>query len=89
MARRKRSHNRGYWYRAGRGWYVTKGKSAEPLHDARDDHIKSADAAEEAKQAGLGVKFEMQRVVLVEGLRREFGSRDVFGGGRSGVVGLG
>jgi len=40
------------------------------------------------ERAELAVKFEMQQVVSGRGLHREFDSRDVFGGGRSGVVGL-
>jgi len=51
MARRKRSHNRGYWFRAGRGWYVTEGKSSKPLLDNQGKHIKSADDREEAERA--------------------------------------
>ncbi|MFZ1933219.1 MAG: hypothetical protein WCB27_23835 [Thermoguttaceae bacterium] len=51
MARRRRSHNKGYWFRANRGWYITDGKSAKPLCDEQGNHIKSADDKEGAKQA--------------------------------------
>jgi integrase len=51
MARRKRSRNKGYWFRAGRGWYTTTGKSSKPLLDDKGNPIRSADSAEEAKQA--------------------------------------
>jgi hypothetical protein len=51
MARRKRSRNKGYWFRAGRGWYITEGKSAFPLRDVKGNHIKFADDVEAAKDA--------------------------------------
>jgi hypothetical protein len=49
--RSKGSRNRGYWFRKARGWFVTEGRSAIPLCDVRGNHIKSADYAEEARDA--------------------------------------
>ena len=49
--RSKGSHNRGYWFRKDRGWFVTEGKSAIPLRDVKGNHIKNADYGEEAKEA--------------------------------------
>lgn len=51
MARHKRSRNKGYWFRAGRGWFVTEGKSSKPLLDVKGNHIKSADDKEGAEVA--------------------------------------
>ena len=51
MVRHKRSRNNGYWFRDGRGWYVTDGKSAKRLCDVEGNHIKNADDKEGAKQA--------------------------------------
>jgi len=56
MARRKTgrskgSRNNGYWFRKGRGWYVTEGRSAVPLCDDKGNHIKSAEDEEGAKEA--------------------------------------
>jgi integrase len=39
MARRKGGRNKGFWYRANRGWYVTEGKRSVPLCD-EDGHLK-------------------------------------------------
>lgn len=49
--RRKGSRNKGYWFRSGRGWYVTEGTSSIPLRDVKGNHIKSRDQEEEAKEA--------------------------------------
>jgi hypothetical protein len=51
MARRKRSRSKRHWFRAGRGWYVTEGRSSEPLLDDQGKHIKSADDREVAARA--------------------------------------
>lgn len=47
MVRKKGSRNKGYWYRANRGWYV----GTEPLKDASGNHIKSKDDKQAAEQA--------------------------------------
>ncbi len=51
MARRKRTRDEGYWFHAGRGWFITTGKASKPLLDDKGNPIKSADAIEEARQA--------------------------------------
>jgi hypothetical protein len=37
---RKGSRQRGYWYRAGRGWYTTDHGRKIPLQDERGNHYK-------------------------------------------------
>lgn len=69
--RRKGSRNKGYWFRTGRGWYVTEESSSIPLCDVNGNHIKSADAAEEAKEAYarhlLGRKPKVSTLTVREG----------------------
>jgi len=43
--------NRGYWFRKGRGWFVTEGISAVALCDDKGNHIKDAKDVEGAKSA--------------------------------------
>lgn len=38
--RRGGGHNKGYWYRKDRGWYVTEGATAVPLCNEQGEHIK-------------------------------------------------
>ncbi len=38
------SHNRGYWFRKGRGWYITEGRKLRPLTDQSGNHIKAQNA---------------------------------------------
>jgi hypothetical protein len=40
--RKKGGHNRGFFYRKGRGWYVTKGSQFIPLCYEDGQHIKNA-----------------------------------------------
>jgi len=68
MARNKRSHNKGYWFRAGRGWYVTEGKSSKPLLDDKGKHIKSADEREEADKAYARYLLQEDQPVKQTGL---------------------
>ena len=49
--RSKGSRNKGFWFRAGRGWYVTEGTSSIPLRDSDGLHIKSKQQEEEAEEA--------------------------------------
>jgi integrase len=49
--RSKGGHNKGYWFRAGRGWFRTEGKSAIPLCDDQGNPIKNAEDKEGAKAA--------------------------------------
>ncbi len=47
MVRKRGSRNRGFWFRKGRGWYVGNDKL---LYD-NGQHIKSADARQDAEKA--------------------------------------
>ena len=38
--RKSGGHNKGYWYRKGRGWYVSEGEAKIPLTDQHGNHIK-------------------------------------------------
>ena len=51
MVRKKGSRNRGYWYRAERGWGVTEDGRFLPLRDDKGKPIKDRAAKEEAKVA--------------------------------------
>ena len=51
MARKKGSRNKGFWFRPGRGWYATGGKTAVPLRNDQGQHIKRPEDREEAKHA--------------------------------------
>jgi len=42
VGRKKGGHNRGFFYRKGRGWYVTKGSHFTPLCYEDGQHIKNA-----------------------------------------------
>lgn len=68
MARRKRSRNKGYWFRAGRGWFVTEGKSAKPLRDDKGNHIKFAADEEGAKKAYARYLLEIDQQPARNGL---------------------
>jgi integrase len=48
--RHKGSRQRGYWYRAGRGWYATDHGRSVPLLDEEGDHLKDSDTREEIVQ---------------------------------------
>ena len=50
MARRRGGRNKGFWYRANRGWYVTEGKRSVPLCD-EGGHLKDRDADPEKAYA--------------------------------------
>lgn len=50
MARRKNSRNKGYWFRDGRGWYVTEGRRSVPLCD-ENGHLKERDCDAEKAYA--------------------------------------
>ena len=59
-------HNKGYWFRKGRGWYVTDGQRKIPLLDAVGNHLKAPDTSEDAlKEAHaryvLGLQQEAER----------------------------
>ena len=41
--RKAGGRNRGFWFRAGRGWYVTEGQSKVALLDEAGDHLKAPD----------------------------------------------
>jgi len=45
------TRNKGHWYRSGRGWYVTEGRSSIKLCDEHGQHLKDPDDEEEAKRA--------------------------------------
>ena len=45
--RRRGSRNKGFWFRAGRGWYV----GTKPLTDPEGNHIKAPDAKQAAEAA--------------------------------------
>ncbi len=49
--RKSGGHNRGYWYRSGRGWYASENRRNVPLRDSKGQHIKDRAAAGEAKRA--------------------------------------
>ena len=49
--RRRRGHNRGYWFRAGRGWMVTVDGQPEPLLDENGKRLKEREQEEEGKKA--------------------------------------
>ena len=40
-------HNRGYWFRKGRGWYVTEGQKKLPLMDKHGMHITDENAPDD------------------------------------------
>src|SRR5258708_745825 len=46
VGRKKGGHNRGYFYRAGRGWYVVDGSRFQPLRYEDGTAIKAAGADE-------------------------------------------
>ena len=39
--RRAGGHNRGYWFRKGRGWYATENGKPVPLCAENGDHLKA------------------------------------------------
>jgi len=43
--------NRGYWFRTGRGWYVTEDGKSVPLRDEHGDHIKDKGVGDRVKKA--------------------------------------
>lgn len=45
------NNDRGFWYRKGRGWYVTEGGQPVALRDRAGTHIKAADADRDDLQA--------------------------------------
>jgi hypothetical protein len=49
--RKRGGHTRGYWYRSGHRWYVTRGGESVKLCDANGNHIELPTAQEEAKTA--------------------------------------
>jgi len=49
--RKRGSRNRGYWYRSGRGWYVTEGRSSVKLCDAYSQHLRDPEDEEEVEKA--------------------------------------
>ena len=48
--RHKGSRNKGYWFRAGRGWYTTDNGQKIPLRDEKGNHYKDLDTPEELIQ---------------------------------------
>jgi integrase len=47
VGRKKGGHNRGFFYRKGRGWYVAKGSQLIPLRYEDGQHIKNANCDEQ------------------------------------------
>jgi hypothetical protein len=45
--RKAGSRNNGYWFRKGRGWYVTEGDSKVPLCGKDGSHIKDEETTTE------------------------------------------
>ena len=43
--RRAGGHNRGYWFRKGRGWYATENGKPVPLCAENGDHLKAQDTS--------------------------------------------
>ncbi len=56
--RKKRSKNRGWWYRTSRGWYTTVDHTSVPLLDTNGNHIKPREAEKEAEAAYHRCKLE-------------------------------
>ena len=58
-------HNRGRWFRKGRGWYTTEGRRSIALLTENGDHLKDKDAEAEAERAYarylLGQQEQAQR----------------------------
>ena len=46
--RKRNGRNMGFWYRSGRGWYVTEGETSIRLLDSNDNPIRDEGATEEA-----------------------------------------
>ena len=49
--RKRGGHNKGYWFRTGRGWYTTEGIKKTPLLSEDGEHLKDRDAEAEAERA--------------------------------------
>ena len=67
--RRAGGHNRGYWFRKGRGWYATENGKPVPLCAENGDHLKaqgtSADLLERAyARYLLGQQEQAQRLAV-------------------------
>ena len=43
-------HNRGYWFRKGRGWYISEGQKIRPLTDQAGDQIKAENTPNDVLQ---------------------------------------
>jgi hypothetical protein len=48
--RRAGGHNKGYWYRKGRRWYVSEGRNMVALTTEVGDHLKAPDTPDETLQ---------------------------------------
>ncbi|MGO8749055.1 MAG: hypothetical protein ACLQNE_24105 [Thermoguttaceae bacterium] len=61
--RRKRSRNQGFWFRKGRGWYVTVpgSKTPKPLGDEEGRHLKAPEAKDAAKRAYHAWESQQQK----------------------------
>ena len=51
VGRKPGSHNKGYWFRKGRGWYLTSDGNPLPLRDESGTHIKAQDTPAELLQS--------------------------------------
>ena len=47
LGRKKGGHNRGYFFRKGRGWHAMQGRKMVPLLDAEGEPITSPQARRE------------------------------------------
>jgi integrase len=52
MTRKRGGHNKGYWFRKGRGWYATTSAASPlPLRDENENHLRGKHQEEQAKRA--------------------------------------
>lgn len=62
-------HNRGYWFRKGRGWYATENGKPVPLRAENGDHLKAQDTPGDILERAharylLGLQEEASRLTV-------------------------
>ncbi len=100
LGRKKRGHNRGYFYRGGRGWYVSDGKNMVPLlfpdgsrirdKETPDEQVVAAyerwNEARQAARRAIGVK-PVNGKVTVEDVCRVYLAEASENGARETLLG--